>query len=104
MGYVFHCKPFVFEAPVSREKFIGGVMPWVLYTKEAFDELMAAYEKHENDAKIICDEETWEVASKSDPSKKYTVTRSSDGRWTCGCAGFGYRKFCSHIESLGGKR
>ncbi len=103
--YNFHCKPFMFETPLDKNvKYIGGTMPWIDYTPEALAEALEAYEKYLENLKITAIPETWEVASHKDPNKKYKVTRSNDGRWTCECAGYIYRKFCSHIEKLGGKR
>lgn len=41
---------------------------------------------------------TWKVPGSRGTT--YTVTRSSSGRYSCGCTGFSFRHFCSHIESI----
>ena len=44
----------------------------------------------------------WEIASSSDPNKKYTVAYK-DGRWSCTCPSYAYRRKCSHIDKCKGK-
>lgn len=46
-----------------------------------------------------------EVASHSDPSKVYVVTKTHEGKWACSCPAhiFRYRKQgkdCKHIEEV----
>lgn len=109
----FYMKPMVFVAPTDLTntiKYIVGVTNkgWIPYTPEVFAELMKEWEEWQaSGAKVkllIEDEpEIFEVSSNSDPSKKYKVTKRGDS-WTCECAGFGYRRKCSHIEKIKGKK
>jgi len=46
-------------------------------------------------------EEVFEVQSSSDPSKKYSVIRTPDGRWYCDCMSFKYgNQYCKHINKI----
>jgi hypothetical protein len=41
----------------------------------------------------------WEIPSSTDPNKKYTVTYTEDGNWTCTCPQFAFRRAeCKHIK------
>jgi len=41
----------------------------------------------------------WQVASLSDPYKRYTVTLYEDGTWACSCPHWIYRRaYCKHIR------
>lgn len=41
-----------------------------------------------------------EVPSSSKPGVKYTITQDNTGALYCTCPGYGYRRTCSHIESV----
>ncbi len=44
---------------------------------------------------------TWTVKSKSDPSKKYFVTKTDKGKWKCTCPHYTFRKVeCKHIQFI----
>ena len=30
----------------------------------------------------------------------YTLTKGPNGKWSCSCVGYGYRRFCKHVESV----
>ena len=109
----FYMKPMVFVAPTDlsdTRKYIVGVTGkgWIDYTPEVFAELMKEWEEWQAagaKVKLLVDEEPEEftVPSNSDPSKKYTVRKQRDGSWTCDCAGFGFRRRCSHIDKIKNK-
>lgn len=47
----------------------------------------------------------WKVKSKSDPNKFYFVTLKPNGKWTCTCPHFVYRKVdCGHIQFVKDKK
>lgn len=101
MQYSFHTKPF---GPVvlPSGKFICGVMPWVKYTKTNLKKMTTLYNKQLKVKKKSkpkkCFEEI-EVVSNTDKSKKYIVTLK-DGKYSCDCVGYGFRRKCSHIEKV----
>jgi len=108
MKYTFDMPPIVYTAPLdpSKKFILGTQFVFMPYSEEAWKEVRAEWDAIQN-AKLIAPEvedEEFDVPSNSDPSKTYKVVKCSDGRWTCECAGYGYRRFCSHIEKCGGKK
>ena len=104
---------FVFHAPPALQKqlngsyLIVGMSPTVVYTKELFDIINAEYDRRvEEHRKLRASLKpvTTQVASSKDPNKFYTVTKNRDGSWECSCPGFIYRRKCSHIEKVQGKK
>ena len=108
----FYMKPMMFEAPLPpNNKYIVGVTNkgWIPYTPEAFAELVKEWEEWQAagaKSKLLVEEEPEEftVSSNSDPNKKYLVKKHRDGSWTCDCPGYGFRRKCSHIEKIKGKK
>ena len=41
---------------------------------------------------------TWKV--KGTKGDIYTVTRDTSGHYTCDCSGFGFRKYCRHVDEV----
>lgn len=111
MSNQFYMKPIVIDAPLPpNTKYIVGVTNkgWIPYTPETFAELVKEWEEWQAagaKSKLLVEEEPeiFEVASNSDPSKKYKVTKRGD-EWTCDCAGFGFRRRCSHIDKIKNKK
>ncbi len=108
----FYMKPMVVVAPTdltnTRKYIHGSNKGWVEYTPEVYAQMLKEWEEWQaSGAKIqlLVDEEpeVFEVASNSDPSKKYKVTKRGN-EWSCECAGFGFRRKCSHIEKMKGKK
>jgi hypothetical protein len=69
--------------------------------KDFFKDLQTNENPIKIEANIVSkvQEKQWQIASSKDPNKKYTVKYSDDGRWTCTCPHFTFRKVqCKHIE------
>lgn len=47
----------------------------------------------------ISQNRTWQVGS-SDGTALYLVSEEPDGRLTCNCSGFHYRRKCRHLEQV----
>ena len=46
---------------------------------------------------VSSDVQTWSVAGSK--GSNYTVTRQA-GKYSCTCAGFGFRRHCKHVDSV----
>lgn len=106
--YIFHMKPMLIKSYLDPNKqyILGTQRADLVYTEEVYKEVCDEWEAIQN-AKLLepeVEEEVIEVASNSDPNKKYQVTKHKDGKFSCTCPGFGFRRFCSHIEKLGAKK
>jgi len=82
---------------------IAGVTPSVPFTTKGFKELTKQWERkcqvflkdyEKLKPKIV------EVASKSDPNKKYKVTIFNKNQVVCECKGYQFRRNCSHVEQI----
>lgn len=58
-----------------------------------YEKERAAFRKSRQKDKLGDVEKTWKV-------KDYTVTRLSNGTYTCTCKGFQFRKQCKHIKGV----
>lgn len=96
----FHSAPTIWKSAVDTQ-FIVGCEPVVPYSEEAMKEVIEEYQLQKEEHRKMREglsSETFSIASKTEPDKKYTVVRHINEEWECDCPGFAFRKYCSHIE------
>jgi len=101
MSYEFHAPPTIANLPGG--KIILGVTPPVPYTPELFVEMQEQYDQRVREHQALeasMRTKEVEVVSNSNPNKKYVVTIFSDGKMSCDCKGYSFRRSCSHIDKV----
>jgi hypothetical protein len=95
--------PVFMESATQPGKF--WILPWWIELdktdpeghKKAANEF---YDNFRNDVRIRFNNKNKTGSSKTWKVKEYTVTLNVDGKYSCTCKGFAFRRECKHVKSI----